>query len=868
MSHRWVVALCFVALAGKASAAPGDIETIAGGRVGDGEALATAVAPWGAVLGGTDLYFADGTYRVVRRMDLTTGQQVVVAGNGEWDYDLREGPATEIPISPSAVAFDLDGDLLIGDSRGYVLKLDSATGLIRSLAGGGIEDIRWNDDLSVAVLGGVTDLVVEPDGRLLVCNYEGFVYRLDVDAGTAEHVAGTGSTFHYGEIGDGGPATEADIWEPWDLGLDAAGNIFIADNMNRRVRRIDAATGIITTWVGGGHAEPADGLRADEVEITGVLAFDFDTNGDLVFGERYGRMWRVDAATRELTRVAGTGEEGPLGDGGPALDASVAGATALVVSPAGDIYTGSFVGHRIRFVEASTGLIDTIAGTGYRSYGGDGGPLSLAVFYEPRGVAFGDDGALYISDRRNHRVRRADPITGLIETVMGTGEARSGGHGTPPLATPVEEPYDVAAGPTGDLVVNAGRYGGRVLYLTTATGAVTPISYTSSSEGMTFDPQGYPVIASLWHRRVSHVDPTTGERTVLAGTGTYADPIDGELALASPFKEPIDVAYDSLGQLIILERGATVWRVEAGTERLRFVGAVPDGTRMALDAYDNVYVVRETKSDVMRIHAGTGEVERVAGIGHWSPAGFSGDGGPATEAQLRRPTDVAVGPEGHLYIADALNHRIRRVDLTAACGDGYVAGPERCDDGNTEAGDGCSPGCEVETHWTCTGPTSVCTLAPAEGCRVAERPSILVRSAPPGKEQLNFDWKRGEATAAADFGDPVSTTTSDLVVWDQDGARLRIRAIAPAGEGWRATKKGYRRRVSSGLRRVQLRSGEDGKSRIVVRGTGEGLGIPDTLDFEPPVVVQWLRRDDPDHCWTARFEDPIVSTPWLFRARE
>lgn len=865
MPHRWASAALAVAVSGGvAGAAPGDIETYAGGRVGDGDALATAVVPWGAALDGTDLYFADFGSRVVRRLDLTTGQQFVVAGDGSFDYAAPEGPAKEVSLSPSAVTFDLDGDLLIADTLGYVLELDAATGLLRVLAGGGTEDIRWNGDLSTARLGPIMDIVVEPDGRLLICNFDGFVYRLDLVAGTGQHVAGSDTFSNY--LGDGGPATAAGIREPWDLEIDAAGNIYIADNMNERVRRIDATTGIITTWVGGGVLAPADGALAHEVDITGVLALDIAANGDLVFGERHGPLWRVDSVTREMTRLAGTDEEGPLGDGGPALDASLGTSATLFVTTAGDIFIGSYTGARIRWIEGATGIIETIAGTGSASFGGDGGPASLAKFYRPRGIGFAPDGTLYISDRYNHRVRRVDPVTQIIDTFMGTGEPGNYPIDQPPLLAHVEEPYDVAAGPLGDVVVNASPYGGRVLAYNPVTNIVERVAYSGGSEGLTFDPLGRLVVASLYSRRVVRVDPFNGERTTLAGSGAFGDPIEGELATVSPFREPIDVGFDSLGRLVVLDRGATVWRIDADDGRLEFLASVSGGTRMALDAYDNLFVVRESYSDVLRIDTETGETWTVAGISRSS--GFSGDGGPATDAQLRRATDVAVGPDGHLYIADAYNHRIRRVDLTASCGDGYVTGAEGCDDGGLEDGDGCDSACKVEPFWSCKGSPSTCALPPAQQCREAERPSVLVRGGVAGKEQVNFDWKRGATTDATAFGDPVTTTTSELVVWDQDGARLRLRAIAPPGDGWRQTKKGFRRAMPSGLRRVLLRSGEDGKARIVVRAKGAELGVPEILDFEPPMIVQWLRRDDPSQCWTARFEEPLATTPFLFRARE
>ncbi len=233
--------------------------------------------------------------------------------------------------------------------------------------------------------------------------------------------AGTGSP-KFG--GDGGPAIEAGLYEPTDVSLDSRGNLYlISDN---RVRRVDAATQIITTVVGiGRNRSKGDGGPAIEAALAEPLGLSVDGGGGLYIAESgSGRIRKVDAATGIITTVAGGGIGDPrkkiFGDGGPATEALIKLPTAVAVDGNGNLYIAT--DNRVRKVDAATGLITTFAGIGERGLEGDGGPATSAGLAEPVSIAIDGEGNLFIADRDNHRVRKVHGSNGIITTVAGIGE--------------------------------------------------------------------------------------------------------------------------------------------------------------------------------------------------------------------------------------------------------------------------------------------------------------------------------------------------------------------------------------------------------------------------------------------------------------
>src|SRR5260370_21792627 len=252
---------------------------------------------------------------------------------------------------------------------------------------------------NAAVLNGPFDVAFDTAGNLYFSDtFNNRIRRVDAHSGLISTVAGNGDK---GYSGDGGPATAAALNEPYGIVLDSAGNIFVADRLNRRVRRIDAASGVITTSAGtgeaayGGDGGPAS--RAALAEPNG-LAFDAAQLHLYITDVADNRVRVIVLATARIATFAGTGAAEHSGDGGKAAAAGTFGARAVKVGTDGTGYILERQGSSLRAVDPATGIITTIAGTTARGYGGDGGPALDAVFAAPKEMAIARDGSLLVVD--------------------------------------------------------------------------------------------------------------------------------------------------------------------------------------------------------------------------------------------------------------------------------------------------------------------------------------------------------------------------------------------------------------------------------------------------------------------------------------
>ena len=222
-------------------------------------------------------------------------------------------------------------------------------------------------------------------------------------------LAGEGdiSTVAGGLIGDGGPATGASLFSPNGVAADASGNLYIADRGNHRIRRVDAANRTITTVAGTGTSGfSGDGGPATDAQLAELAGVAVDASGNLYIADPFNhRVRRVDGASGVITTVAGTGTEGFFGDSGLATNASLNLPRSVAVDASGNLFIASI--DRVRLVDAATGVITTVAGTGASGFSGDGGPATRASLNAPNGVAVDSSGNLFIADFSNHRIRRA-----------------------------------------------------------------------------------------------------------------------------------------------------------------------------------------------------------------------------------------------------------------------------------------------------------------------------------------------------------------------------------------------------------------------------------------------------------------------------
>jgi hypothetical protein len=348
--------------------------------------------------------------RPLRAQIITT-----VVGNGIGGYSGDGGPATAAELCwPRGAALDASGNLFFADSENNVVRrVDAATGIITTVAGNGY----------------------------LACSWEGGGYS-----------------------GDGGPATLAEMYNPNSVAFDAGGNFYIADANNNRVRKVDASTGIISTYAGGGNCGSTycgDGGPATNAELDWPESVAVDGSGNIYIGDAENNVVRrIDGATGIISTVAGNGYDagtggsgGYSGDGGPATLAELANPWCIALDSSGNIYIVDSTNQRVREVSAATGIINTVAGNGFQGYSGDGGPATETKLYDPGDVALDASGNLYLSDTWNFRVREVDAFSGIITTIAGTGECVHSGDGGPATEAGLCLPYGLAFDAAGDLYI-------------------------------------------------------------------------------------------------------------------------------------------------------------------------------------------------------------------------------------------------------------------------------------------------------------------------------------------------------------------------------------------------------------------------------
>ncbi len=490
-----------------------------------------------------------------------------------------------------------------------------------------------------------------------------------------------------GFSGDGGHAAQARLGYVYGVAVDGEGNLYIADSTNHRIRKVDS-TGTITTIAGtGGHGFGGDGGLAAAAQFDRPYGVVVDEAGNLYIADSTNHRIRKVDSTGTITTIAGTGESGFDGDGGPAAAAQLSAPTGVAVDGAGNLYIADTENQRIRKVD-STGPITTIAGTGER---GDGGPAAEAQLSDPIGVAVDGAGNLYIAERDNQRIRKVDS-TGTITTIAGTGELSFGGDSGPATEAQLSAPTGVAVDGAGNVYI-ADTENQRIRKVD-STGTITTIAGTGelsfggdggpASEaqlayptGVAVDEAGNVYIADLNNHRIRKVD-STGTITTIAGTGGYGFSEDGGPASEAQLPNPRGVAVDGAGNVYVAESGSSrIFKVDstgtittiAGTGEGGFGGGGGPATEeplanprgVAVDGAGNVYVADRGSSRIFKVDS-TGTITTIAGTGE---GGFGGDGGPAVEAQLSAPTGVAVDGAGNVYIADRNNQRIRMLTPTA-----------------------------------------------------------------------------------------------------------------------------------------------------------------------------------------------------------
>jgi DNA-binding beta-propeller fold protein YncE len=332
------------------------------------------------------------------------------------------------------------GGSLAASRFGFAQSASAQAGrTVRTIAGTGkpatADDDLWAAAGADALSTPVTNpfgIVAGPDGALYFCELDtGCTRRFDVATRRITTIAGNGRK---GYAGDGETATSASFTAPHEIRFDRAGNLFVVERDAHVVRRIDARTKVVSTVAGTGVAGfSGDGGPARLAQLRQPHSIAFDAAGNLLIcdiGNR--RVRRVDMQTGTIATFAGTGERGATPDEAPLEGTPLNGPRSIDTDPDGNVYLVLREGNAVFRIDPKTQRLTRLAGTGETGYGGDGGPARAATFNGPKGIAYSAaDRSVYVIDTENHVVRRVDLASGTISTVLGDGQRGDGPDGDP-----------------------------------------------------------------------------------------------------------------------------------------------------------------------------------------------------------------------------------------------------------------------------------------------------------------------------------------------------------------------------------------------------------------------------------------------------
>lgn len=498
-------------------------------------------------------------------------------------------------------------------------------------------------------------------------------------------------------------ATQAEIQPQGSPAYDRQGNLYIPEPAYNRVIRV-RPDGILEPFAGTGlsdYQSPSgigDGGPATQASLTFPRGVAIDAAGNAYITEAKYRVRRVDAQTGIITTLAGNSTPGFSGDGGPAVQARISSASHITCDSQGTVF---FIDYelntgiaRVRKVTVD-GIISTVAGTGPPGFSGDGGPATQAQFnliFSDRGsLALDSQGNLFIEDSGNDRIRRIDGRSGVITTVYGPASIGWGGVTADQSGNIVfwHDSRISKMDPSG-LIINT--YGSATQSSNVPEDGTSIQNASIRSWGLTIDPSGNIVYVET--NRARRLNLSTGLVETLAGMGTSIIGDNGP-AISTTLPSATDLTFLPSGELLIGDTGHFVIRKLDGN------GNISTLTKNGWPTFDRPVAIESDKignvyvADMWNVYRIDSNGTSSLIVGPKQKYGFSGDGGPATQALLCEPFDVAVDGAGNFFIADSTNNRIRRVDgqtgiITTVAGSGPVSGFEKfeADGQGSYTGDG------------------------------------------------------------------------------------------------------------------------------------------------------------------------------------
>ena len=578
-----------------------------------------------------NIYISHRSQNRIRKLS-PNGTITTIAGNGIAGFSGDGVPALKSSLNfPAGLAFD-KGNLYVADRNNHRIRKIDSNGIISTVAGTGIPECCNDNGLAVeAHLHFPSDIDVDTEGNLYISDRSNNRIRKVNSDGIITTIAGLGKP---GYGGDFGPADKALLKYPFGISHDNKGNFYIADRGNNRVRKIDQR-GIITTIAGDGtHSFGGDYGPANQSSLAFPTDVIVDSLGTVYIADRNNNRVRKIDRLGVITTLMGLSQTEFNGDNEISAETTLHLPFALALNGEDRLLVVDRNHFRVREVRLQSNQVETIAGNGTFLFRGDGGPGGGATLDAPSGIALDSKGNVLFADRLHQRIRKVGS-NGIIETVIGNGKQGNEGNGRPGIEATLHLPEVLVMDREDNI------------YLTQRTG-------------------------NAWIIRKSNAE---GIITHFAGNGRQGNTGDGGPAIEASFHTISDIAADGSGNIFIADsinrnirkvdkNGVISTIAEANLEGL---GTEVHPNGIVVDKAGSIFFSDSGSSKVYKIDT-NGAITLIAGTGDF---GDHGDGGLALEAGLRSPGGLAIGPEGFLYIAEQTTHRIRKVDSSGII-TGYV----------------------------------------------------------------------------------------------------------------------------------------------------------------------------------------------------